>query len=126
MKPAVSRRIYSLIFIRDTANNKVLLGYKKRGFGVNKWTGLGGKVEPNESLYECAKREAKEECGLDIDNVNHLGCIEFQFEDKMNELLEVHVFCSDSFRGELQECDGNCYKLILQILKSFFLFNVSF
>ena len=105
MKPAVVRRLYSLIFIRDLANNKVLLGFKKRGLGMNKWTGLGGKVEPNESLHDCAIREAKEECGLEIEDVKHTGCVEFQFENNMNEILEVHVFCADKFRGELQECD---------------------
>jgi hypothetical protein len=52
----VNRRRFSLIFIRDLANKKVLLGLKKRGFGVNKFVGLGGKVEPNETLYECALR----------------------------------------------------------------------
>lgn len=36
--------------------DKVLLGFKKRGFGVNKWNGFGGKVNPNESICEAAVR----------------------------------------------------------------------
>jgi 8-oxo-dGTP pyrophosphatase MutT (NUDIX family) len=135
----VNRRRFSLIFVRDLANKKILLGLKKRGFGVNKFVGLGGKVEPDETLYECALRfafynsyskglkfdansfgnrlrEAKEESGLEIDDVKHVGCVEFQFEDKMNELLEVHVFCADSFRGELRECDGTNIEKSLPIL----------
>ena len=50
------RRVYSLVFVRDYLNKKILLGFKKRGFGVNKWNGLGGKCEPNETIIECAKR----------------------------------------------------------------------
>lgn len=33
-------------------NDKILLGYKKRGFGMGKWNGFGGKVEPNETIVE--------------------------------------------------------------------------
>ena len=56
MKLLITRRRFSLIFIRDLKNSKVLLGFKKRGFGMNKYVGLGGKVESHESLFECAKR----------------------------------------------------------------------
>jgi 8-oxo-dGTP pyrophosphatase MutT (NUDIX family) len=52
------RRAYTLVFLRDLTNHKILLGYKKRGFGVHKWNGLGGKVEPGESVYEGALRRA--------------------------------------------------------------------
>jgi 8-oxo-dGTP pyrophosphatase MutT (NUDIX family) len=52
----VLRKVYSLVLIRDFENNKILLGYKKRGFGSNKWNGFGGKVEPFESILECAVR----------------------------------------------------------------------
>jgi 8-oxo-dGTP pyrophosphatase MutT (NUDIX family) len=55
-KEGILRKVYSLIFVRDIVNDKILLGYKKRGFGLHKWNGLGGKVEPNESIVEGAKR----------------------------------------------------------------------
>jgi len=29
---------------------------KKRGFGVGRWNGFGGKVEANETIDEAAKR----------------------------------------------------------------------
>lgn len=50
------RRLYSLVFIRDTKNRRVLLGFKKRGFGKFKWNGLGGKVHSDESIVDGAKR----------------------------------------------------------------------
>ena len=52
----ILRKIYSLVFVRDKLAKKILLGFKKRGFGINKWNGLGGKCEPGESIIECAKR----------------------------------------------------------------------
>ena len=36
------RKLLTLVFLRE--GGKVLLGMKKRGFGVGKWNGFGGKV----------------------------------------------------------------------------------
>ena len=100
------RKLYSLVFVKDVANRKILLGYKKRGFGMHKWNGLGGKIEPNETHIEGAIREVKEESGLDIDNPHQMGYLEFQFENKLDETLECHVFLAHDFKGEIRECDG--------------------
>ena len=35
-------KLLTLVFLRE--GSKVLLGMKKRGFGVGKWNGFGGKV----------------------------------------------------------------------------------
>jgi 8-oxo-dGTP diphosphatase/2-hydroxy-dATP diphosphatase len=56
MSSKLLRKLYTLIFVTDFKNEKILLGLKKRGFGVNKWNGLGGKVEPGESIIYGAKR----------------------------------------------------------------------
>lgn len=52
----MSLKFYTQVFIRDLVNRKLLLGYKKRSFGKGKWTGVGGKVEPNETIIEGAIR----------------------------------------------------------------------
>ena len=52
------------------------------------------------------KREAKEESGLDLLTLKNIGKIDFQFEHKMSETLECHLFCADSFTGEIQETEG--------------------
>ena len=56
------KKIYTLFIIQK--NNQVLLGMKKRGFGVGKWNGFGGKVMKNESIINAAERELKEECNI--------------------------------------------------------------
>ena len=47
-------KLYTLALIRN--NSDVLLGMKKRGFGVGRWNGFGGKVHSNETVLEAAKR----------------------------------------------------------------------
>jgi ADP-ribose pyrophosphatase YjhB (NUDIX family) len=37
--------------------DKILLAMKKRGFGVGKWNGLGGKVALGEKIIDAAIRE---------------------------------------------------------------------
>ncbi len=58
----VTRKIYTLVFLRDLSNGRILLGKKKRGFGEGKWNGLGGKVEANESIAEGAIRLVTKQC----------------------------------------------------------------
>lgn len=49
------KKILTLSII--TKKGKILLGMKKRGFGVGKWNGFGGKVQHGETLEEAMKRE---------------------------------------------------------------------
>ncbi len=53
-------------------NHRVLLGYRSDGQG---WSLAGGKQEPDEDLETCAKRELKEEFGLDASALTPLGRI---------------------------------------------------
>ena len=50
--------------MRGEPPQEVLLGRKKRGFGEGKIVGLGGKVEPGETLAQAAVREVLEESGI--------------------------------------------------------------
>jgi len=47
-------KLYTLTIIRNNGN--ILLGMKKRGFGVGRWNGFGGKVNSDETILEAAKR----------------------------------------------------------------------
>lgn len=60
-----SIRLGSAILIIQ--NNQILLGkrFKEPNFG--KWVLPGGKIEYGETHVDAAKREAKEELGLDVD-----------------------------------------------------------
>ncbi len=86
-------------------DNKVLLGMKKRGFGEGKWNGFGGKAKNNESVFDAAKRELKEEAGIEVSDLEEMGVINFQFENKPEEILEVHFLKRTEFSGEPVETD---------------------
>ena len=78
---------------------KILLGMKKRGFGEGRWNGFGGKVHAGETIEEAAKRETKEECGIEIGKIEKLGVMDFSWKDN-DEKIEVHVFKILDFSGE--------------------------
>ncbi len=87
--------------------DKVLLAMKKRGFGVGKWNGVGGKVGVYEGIKEATIREAEEEIGVSI-NINHLrshGSIKFSFDGKPDWDQEVHIFITEKWEGEPAESE---------------------
>lgn len=84
---------------------RILLGMKKRGFGVGRWNGFGGKVEEGETIEEGVKREMQEECGVVIEKMEKVGIHEFEFADRRGEILEVHVFRVDTWSGEPVETE---------------------
>ena len=78
----------TLMFIVD--GDQVLLIRKKRGFGMGKINGPGGKLDAGETELQCAVRETEEELGvLAVDAVKR-GELWFQFEDGMK--MHVAVF----------------------------------
>lgn len=58
-----------LLIFKD---GKVLLGKRKNSHGGGEFAGTGGHVEYMESLVETAKRETREEAGIEIKNVRLL------------------------------------------------------
>jgi hypothetical protein len=50
----VANKRLTLAFVREAG--RILLGYKKRGFGCGRWNGFGGKVNPGETEHEGAVR----------------------------------------------------------------------
>ena len=96
--PASARPVkqLTLFFLHQPAapgGARLLLGLKKRGFGMGKWNGFGGKVEPGETVLMAALREMREESGLDVAprDAAYRGHIAFEFE-RQDELMSVHVF----------------------------------
>ena len=98
----VMKRILTLVFL--VREDEILLGYKKRGFGVGLWNGFGGKVHDGEDIEEAALRELEEETTLVATDLTKHGIINFYFENDP-EVLEVHVFSAMQFVGEPQETE---------------------
>lgn len=50
-------------------NGKVLLGKRRGSHGEGEYAWPGGHLEYMESIVECARREVREETGMEIDNI---------------------------------------------------------
>ena len=90
-------------------DNKYLMLHrvkKENDQNKDKWIGVGGKLEQEESPFDCVKREVLEETGLTIENPRYHGLVTFCLEDWGTEYM--YVFTAKEFSGELCECDeGN-------------------
>ncbi len=84
-------------------NDHVLLGKKKRGFGLGTWNGFGGKLEPGESVEEAAKREMLQESGITIKDMEQVATLDFEFHNKLGDIIEVNIFRIKDWQGEPTE-----------------------
>lgn len=99
---SLKRQVSTLCLVRRPG--QLLLGLKKRGFGVGWWNGFGGKVQPGESVEAAAVRELQEEAGVTAHDATLRAELFFTFTDKPVE-LHVHVFQVTQFTGLLRESE---------------------
>lgn len=76
---------------------------KDRDVNKDKWIGIGGHFEENESPEECLLREAKEETGLTLTSYRFCGIVTFIAEGWPTEYMCLYE--ADGFEGDLKECD---------------------
>ena len=99
----------TLVFLikkTDGEIKNICLAMKKRGFGMNRWNGVGGKVDgQNETIEEAARREAKEEISVDVQDLNKVAELSFYFPHNSAWDQMVHVYLSENWIGEPKESD---------------------
>ncbi|MBQ7125359.1 MAG: 8-oxo-dGTP diphosphatase [Clostridia bacterium] len=90
---------------------------KENDCNEGKWIGVGGRLEENESPDECLVREVKEETSLSLLSYKMRGIVTF-VSDRW-ETEEMYLFTSDSFLGEVSDCDEGTLKWVekAEILK---------
>lgn len=91
------KKILTLCLVQK--DGKVLLGMKKRGFGVGRWNGFGGKLEDGETIVDSAKRELFEEVSIIPDDMQEVGVFDFAFQEDA-PAMEVHLFKVTSYQNE--------------------------
>ena len=85
--------------------SEICLAMKKRGFGVNRWNGVGGKVEKAEGIDKAAERETKEEIGVEIKQMYKVAELSFYFPHNQLWDQKVHVYFSEVWDGEPSESE---------------------
>ena len=87
--------------------NEVILAMKKRGFGVGKWNGAGGKIKAGENVRTAAIREVKEEIGVMVEesDLEDHGILKFSFENNPDWDNETRLFVIKKWTNEPVESE---------------------
>lgn len=85
------------------------------------WRGIsfpGGHVEPGESFYDSAVREAREETGLTVYDLKFCGVIHWHNVDSGKKYI-VYTYKTDKYSGELVDGtdEGNVFFMDIEELK---------
>lgn len=76
---------------------------KENDLNHDKWIGVGGKFEEDESPEECLLRETREETGLTLTEWHYRGIVTFVSDEWPTEYM--HLFTAQAWTGERTDCD---------------------
>lgn len=94
----------TLLFLRR--DNSILLAMKKRGFGAGRYNGVGGKIEPGETIEQAMVRECQEE--IDVTPTHFWKVAEHDFIQDQGDKpwrMYVHAYMCDEWEGEPRETE---------------------
>lgn len=96
-----AKMLYPLTTVYVKKDNKVLLLKRKLNKQINpgRLSGLGGKIEPKETLFDSAKREVQEESGLIITNPKLKGTM---YKVTEESVAAMYIFLAEEFEGQLR------------------------
>lgn len=85
--------------------DKVLFGKRKSSHGEGEYATPGGHLEYMEGFEECARREVKEETGLEIENVKFLCLVNIKAYAPKHY---VHIWMTANWKsGEVKALEPN-------------------
>jgi mutator protein MutT len=94
----------TLLFLQK--DDQILLAMKKRGFGSDRYNGVGGKLEPGETIEQALIRECQEE--IEVTPLSYRKVAEHDFQQNDGDKpwrMYVHAYICDEWEGELVETE---------------------
>lgn len=82
-------------------DGKVLMGKRKNSHGEGTWNFPGGHLEYEESWEECARRETREEAGIEIKNIIFATATNDIFENEQKHYITIYMV-AEYESGEVQ------------------------
>lgn len=95
----------TLLFLKR--EGEILLAMKKRGFGMGRWNGVGGKLEPGETIEQALVRECQEEIGVTPLEYRQVAELDFiQDVDTADPWhMYVYAYVCDTWQGDPVETE---------------------
>ena len=79
------------------------LCYIENDVNKDKWIGVGGHFEAQESPEECLVREVQEETGYTLTSYCYRGIVTFVYGEDVVEYMSLYT--ADGFKGDAIPCD---------------------
>lgn len=105
MAEQAPRAVHSTLVYLERGDKYLMLHRVRKENDLNrdKWIGVGGKFEADESPEECMLREVREETGLTLTRWRYRGLVTFVSDRWDTEYM--HLFTADRWTGEPKDCD---------------------
>lgn len=94
--------VATLGYVLSPDHSKVLMIHRNTRPGdlhLGKYNGLGGKVEPNEDVLACMRREIREEAGIECTSMQLRGTLSWPGFGKQGEDWLGFIFIIDAYTG---------------------------
>jgi 8-oxo-dGTP diphosphatase len=92
--------------------NRVLMGKRGKVFGEGSWAFPGGHLEKGEKAEDCARRELKEEVGIDpvkmelFGIINDIPNVPGQMRQYLRFIFSIEEYTGEVVNNEPDKCDG--------------------
>lgn len=86
------------VFVKK--GDEFLMGLRKGAHGAGTWCFPGGHLEYGETWEDCARRESREEVGIELTNLRHVATTNDIFEEEKKHYITIFMM-RDLASGEV-------------------------
>lgn len=102
IKGVIARSDGKVLIVRESSKYE-------DGTELGKWDVVGGRIEPEESIYDGLRREVREESGLEIEIGKSLGVTEnfIKIKDESCHIVRAYFACTVVGDEDVTLCDDH-------------------